>query len=167
MPAVARLNSTSDTADHCKSTMPVPPDVHLIRGMQDLLDTIRARRDEVGISLETMDHVAGFVSGYSAKLLAPVAIKNLGWMSFGAALGSLGIALVAVLDEEQIKRVSPRWVRRERTIQKTGKHHPQPGNKSCKPSLNLTAPQSNEPAPASRAHLRVVQARHRKQRNER
>jgi hypothetical protein len=61
-----------------------------------------------------MDHIAGFPSGYSAKLLAPVAIKNLGWMSFGAALGSLGIALIAVMDEEQIKRVERRWIPRER-----------------------------------------------------
>jgi hypothetical protein len=85
----------------------------MIRGMPDLLDTLRERRAEVGISLETMDHIAGFPAGYSAKLLAPVAIKNLGWMSFGAALGSLGIALIAVMDEEQIKRVENRWLPRE------------------------------------------------------
>ena len=91
----------------------------MIRSMPDLLDVIRARREEVGISLETMDHIAGFPSGYSAKLLAPVAIKNLGWMSFGAALGSLGIALIAVPDEEQIKRVEKRWIPRERPPQRT------------------------------------------------
>jgi hypothetical protein len=86
----------------------------MIRGMPDLLDALRERRDEVGITFETMDHVAGFPAGYSAKLLAPVAIKNLGWMSLGAALGSLGIALIVVEDEEQIRRVAKRWVQRER-----------------------------------------------------
>ena len=58
----------------------------MIRSMPDLLGALRARRDEVGITLETLDHVAGFPSGYSAKLLAPEPIKNLGWMSLDRRL---------------------------------------------------------------------------------
>ena len=90
----------------------------------------------------------------------------MGWQSLSFGLNALAIKLVVVEDPEQRKLVERRWVRRERLIQKTGKHQPRPGNKSCKPSLNventesvkLTAPQS-QPAPVSRAHLRVVQSK--------
>jgi hypothetical protein len=63
---------------------------------------------------ERIDDIAGWPSGYAGKLLAPDPIKNLGWMSFGLALDSMGIALVVVENPEQIKRVERRWVRRER-----------------------------------------------------
>jgi hypothetical protein len=114
MPAVARSISSHDTAERRKRVAPALPDVHLIRGMPDLLDALRERRDEVGITLERLDDIAGFPSGYSAKLLAPVAIKNLGWLSFGCALDALGVALVMVENVEQRKLVQKRWIRRER-----------------------------------------------------
>jgi hypothetical protein len=112
MSAVLKIISTS--AQRRNKSITALPDVQIIRGMPDLLDALRARRDEVGITLETLDAVAGFPSGYSAKLLAPVAIKNLGWMSLGAALDSLGVALVMVENVEQKKLVESRWKRRER-----------------------------------------------------
>jgi hypothetical protein len=90
----------------------------MIRGMPDLLDALRERRDEVGITLEKLDDIAGHPSGYSAKLLAPVPIKNLGWLSFGLTLDALGVALVMVENPEQIKRVENRWIPRERPQQR-------------------------------------------------
>jgi hypothetical protein len=38
-------------------------------------------------------------SGYSAKLLSPTPIKNLGPMSLGAVLGVLGLAIVVIEDQ--------------------------------------------------------------------
>jgi hypothetical protein len=85
-----------------------------IRSQAELLDAIRARRDELNISHETIDQIAGFQGGYTSKLLAPQPIKNLGPMSLGAILGALGLALVAVADPEAEQRVSKRWQKRKR-----------------------------------------------------
>lgn len=85
-----------------------------IRSMPELIAALRARRDELQITHETIDSIAGWPAGYAGKLLAPEPIKNLGWMSLGLALDTLGIALMVVPDEEQIKRVEKRWTKRER-----------------------------------------------------
>ena len=165
MPAVARSISTHDTADRRKSITPALPDVpreNMIRGMPDLLAALRARRDEIGVTHETLDSIANWPSGYAGKLLAPVPIKNLGWMSLGWALDSMGVALVLVENVEQRRLVEKRWIKRQRPIQPTDKRH----NRSCKPSRNventesvkIAAPQS-QPAPVSRAHLSVVQSK--------
>jgi hypothetical protein len=102
------------------------PDVQMIRGMPDLLDALRARREELQLTCERLDDIAGFPGGYSAKLLAKNPIKNLGWLSFGLALDSMGVALVMVENPEQIKRVKSRWVARQRpqpsAQQETSRH---------------------------------------------
>ena len=67
-----------------------------------------------GVTLETLDHIAGWPSGYSGKLLAPDPIKNLGWLSLGLGLNALAIKLVVVEDPEERKLVESRWKRRER-----------------------------------------------------
>ena len=85
-----------------------------IRSMPELVAALRARRDELQLTHETIDAIANWPAGYAGKLLAPEPIKNLGWMSLGLALDTLGIALVVVENEEQIKRVEKRWTRRER-----------------------------------------------------
>jgi hypothetical protein len=85
-----------------------------IRSMPELLNAIRARRDELNISHETIDSIAGLQSGYTSKLLAPRPIKNLGPMSFGSLLGALGLAVVVVEDPTMCERVSKHWEPRKR-----------------------------------------------------
>jgi hypothetical protein len=85
-----------------------------IRSMPELVAALRARRDELQLTHETIDAIAGWPSGYAGKLLAPEPIKNLGWSSLGLALNTFGIALVVVEDEEQKRRVEKRWTPRER-----------------------------------------------------
>jgi hypothetical protein len=105
MPAVARSISAERKSIRDQS---------MIRSMEDLLAALRARRDEIGVTHETIDEVAGWPSGYAGKLLSPSPIKNLGWMSLGVALDSMGVALVMVENVEQRKLVEKRWIRRER-----------------------------------------------------
>ena len=115
MPQAARLISThDDTAERRKSVAaPAPPDV-MIHSMEELLAALRARRDQLQLTHERLDDLSGLPSGYIGKLLAPVPIKNLGWLSFGLVLDSMGCALVLVEDPEQVQRVKSRWIPRER-----------------------------------------------------
>jgi hypothetical protein len=82
--------------------------------MDELLDAIRARRDALNISHETIDAISGLQPGYAGKLLAPKPIRNLGPMSFGALLGALGLAVVVVEDSERVSHLAKRWQPRKR-----------------------------------------------------
>ena len=85
-----------------------------IRSMPELVEALRMRRDELNISHETIDSIAGLQSGYTSKLLAPKPIKNLGPMSFGSILGALGLAVVVVPDPEMIVKIGKHWIKRKR-----------------------------------------------------
>jgi hypothetical protein len=84
-----------------------------IRTMADLVEALRQRRDELDISHETIDEISGLQSGYSGKLLAPRAPRNLSYNSLGLILGALGVGLEVVEDPEQIARVAKRWQKRK------------------------------------------------------
>lgn len=84
-----------------------------IRSMAGLVDALRQRRDELDISHETIDAIAGLQSGYASKLLAPRAPRNIGYMSLGDIMGALGVGLQVVEDDEQVQRVRGRWQKRK------------------------------------------------------
>lgn len=85
-----------------------------IHSMPELLAALRARRDELQLTHETIDHIAGWPSGYCGKLLAQNPIKNLGWQSLGLALDTLAIELIPAENIEQRKLLEKRWKARER-----------------------------------------------------
>lgn len=66
---------------------------------------LRARAEQLGVSRETLDDLAGLTNGHTAKLLSPQPFKVLGPMSMGALLGALGLKLVVIEDAEQIARI--------------------------------------------------------------
>ena len=116
MSAVAKSISCNAVERRRKSVTPlngVPRDA-MIHSMPDLLAALRARRDELELTHERIDDIAGFPSGYAGKLLAPEPIKNLGWLSFGLALDSMGVALILVENPDQVRLVQKRWIPRER-----------------------------------------------------
>lgn len=86
-----------------------------IRSMGELVEALRVAQIERSISYETIDALSGLQSGYTAKLLAPVPVKNLGPVSTFPLIGALGKALVLVDDAEQIKLVRGRWKKRHGT----------------------------------------------------
>ncbi|MBB4378228.1 hypothetical protein [Bradyrhizobium sp. SBR1B] len=86
----------------------------MIRNMPELVEALRARRDELNISHETIDAISGVQPGYTSKILA--GIKNLGPMSFGALLGALGLAVVVVEDPQAAARVRHLWQPRKRPV---------------------------------------------------
>jgi hypothetical protein len=89
----------------------------VITTREELVDLIRRRRDELGLTHQTIDGIAGFQDGYTSKLLAPNPIKNFGPMSLEAMLGALalGIARVEFIEDPELAaRMRPRWTRRTR-----------------------------------------------------
>ena len=117
MPAVARQNER-----HCNRPEPhpgpAPTSLTLeARSLPEVVEALRVWRDERGITHEVFDAIAGWADGYAGKLLAPIPIKNLGWLSLGDARKALAIKLVVVEDPEQRKLVERRWKQRERPNQ--------------------------------------------------
>jgi hypothetical protein len=113
-PAARPAAPAHQSPKSCEQPAPVP-----IRSMADFLTALRITRDELQLTHETIDEIAGFPSGYAGKLLAPEPIKNLGWMSFGLALNVFGKMLLLVDDPEQIRRIKHRWTPRERPSRPT------------------------------------------------
>lgn len=92
-----------------------------IRCYDDLIDAMRARVAELGITMQTLDELSGLQPGYSAKLLGPARIKTLGPMSFDALLGALALELVPQSDINAAQKMEARWEARERPIPSVGK----------------------------------------------
>jgi hypothetical protein len=86
-----------------------------------LIEALRARVLELGISFETIDQVAGWTDKYASKLLAeptPGSAKRcMGPMSFDAMLGALAVKLQVIADPEMLRylRRNRYFVHRERS----------------------------------------------------
>lgn len=84
-----------------------------VSSYSDLHDIMRARADQLEVTRETIDAVAGLQPGYAAKLLAPKPIKKMGDLTLGLMLPALGIKLIVVEDSEALEKVRSRLVKRE------------------------------------------------------
>lgn len=89
-----------------------------IRSMPELLAAFRARRDELQITHETIDDIGLLPDGYASKLLAPQPIKNIGPKALEGLLDALGMVLVLTPNPETPVRVTSKWVKRRRAIDK-------------------------------------------------
>lgn len=92
----------------------------IVRSYHQLVAVLRSRADELEITRETIDTEAKMPPRYSAKLLSPTPIKNLGPNSLGALLGVLGLALV-VVEDVMPKKALPK---RKRPLQTAMKGSP-------------------------------------------
>ena len=81
-----------------------------IRSYSDLLSLLRARRDELGISCETLDRLAGLSSGHAGRLLCGV--KRAGITLYWPLLESLGLRCLIEVDPDAVARLAHRWHRR-------------------------------------------------------
>lgn len=84
------------------------------RDYDQLHELLRARVDELAVTYESVDAVAGLPSRYTAKLLAPVPMKAIGKTSMGPLLGALGLKLIVAVDDETLARIIGRLTKRAR-----------------------------------------------------
>jgi hypothetical protein len=86
----------------------------VVGSIEQLLAALRARRDELEISNETIDAISGLSDRHTSKLLAAnYPSRNLGPVSFPLILAALGLGVATITvseDPEAIKRVEGRWV---------------------------------------------------------
>jgi hypothetical protein len=87
---------------------------------KSLLDALRARAQQLGITRIEIDDIGGLTNGYASKLLSPAPMKYVGRASLGPLLGALGIKLIIVEDEDQMRRIEKRIAHRRATAGRCG-----------------------------------------------
>jgi hypothetical protein len=78
-----------------------------------LLEVLRRRMRELGVTYDALDHIAGLCRGHSNKVLGRTPSKGIGKVSFGCILGALGLQVVVRVDKVQAERMASRWAERQ------------------------------------------------------
>ncbi|OAF17851.1 hypothetical protein [Bradyrhizobium neotropicale] len=88
----------------------------IIRSKDEILAVLLERKEELDISFEQLDDLAGIPAGYSSKLMGPHPAKNPGPTSLGALLGALALGICQItiaVDPAQEASIGHRWVKRK------------------------------------------------------
>jgi hypothetical protein len=80
----------------------------------ELISVLRERQIALGLSNETLDHIALLSAGHSDKLLGPGRQRGLSQISLDALMGALGVKLIVAEDAEQAARMRPHWEGRDK-----------------------------------------------------
>jgi hypothetical protein len=75
----------------------------------ELVAVLRERQIALGLSNETLDHIAMLSAGHADKLLGPSRQRGLSQLSLDALLGVLAVKLIIAEDAEQAARMRTRW----------------------------------------------------------
>jgi hypothetical protein len=89
----------------------------LVRTRDEFVELLRDRKTELGLTMQTLDHITGLADGLCSKLLAPHPHKGMGALSLKSLLDGMALGIYAVVvveDPAQAARMSPRWVKRKR-----------------------------------------------------
>ncbi len=87
--------------------------IAVVSSYDALIEAIRARKAELGLSDATVDSISGLALGHTGKLLGPAQVKTLGKVSMGLMLQALGLVLIVAEDPEQTERMRAQYVQRE------------------------------------------------------
>lgn len=73
-----------------------------------LLDLLRKRSAEIGMTRLELDDAAGLTNGHASKLLSSIPIKGFGPQTLGPVLTALGCRITLEVDEEMLARITKR-----------------------------------------------------------
>jgi hypothetical protein len=93
----------------------IPPEAVLgtFADCDALIERLRERATELGLTYRVIDELAGFGEAYTGKLLGAVRAKAMTISSMLALAGALGVKAVLVADAEMTARMRPRWESRD------------------------------------------------------
>jgi hypothetical protein len=83
------------------------------RDHDSLVELLRARKEELGLSNEFVDDIGGLAVGHAAKILGPARVKTLGRFSLDVLLEVLACSLVLVADPAKLRRTETRYEGRD------------------------------------------------------
>jgi hypothetical protein len=92
--------------------------VKILRTEFEMMQAYRDRIRELGLSHATVDAISGLPDGYTSKLMCDPPMKGIGPKARELLNGALGMGFVVAVDQEQVEKVSGRWVKRRRAIDK-------------------------------------------------
>ena len=112
------------TAKPLPATAPAKGPLPEIVDYESLIRVCRARAEQLDISRECIDSIAGWCDGLASKLLTTSPItkddlerrptgRGLGFRTLGPMLAALGIKLIAVLNEDTLARYQDRRTKRD------------------------------------------------------
>ena len=78
-----------------------------------LLDVIRRRVEELNVSHEVVEAIAGLQSGYLSKVLADPPPKRMGPFTWFLILGALGLDVQLAENQQAMERLRPRLEKRK------------------------------------------------------
>jgi hypothetical protein len=131
-----------------------------------LVQAVADRSEQLEVSRNELDRLSGLADGATAKIISPRPAKRFGIVSLGAILQSLGLILVVVEDPVARDKTLARRVpfdaanRRVGNTCRAGKDPESLPKSDIPPEPMRLALKSSRPAPVARAHLHVVQPRH-------
>jgi hypothetical protein len=80
--------------------------------LKELQVLARARAEELALSRDTINKIAGFADGHANKLLSPQPAKKIGERSLPLLLGALALKLVVIDDPQQREQIFQRYTPR-------------------------------------------------------
>jgi hypothetical protein len=78
-----------------------------------MVDALVRRADQLGISCNDIDLIAGLASGHAAKIMGPSQVKKAGAGTLFLLAPALGLRLAFLVDEEATHRYRDRYLKRE------------------------------------------------------
>ena len=95
-------------------TAPAAAEFARVEHSEQMLKAIRTRVEELNISHETLDHLAGLQSGYAGKILCNPPIKRMGAFTLFLVLQALGLSVVLVENTDLLKALKSRLIARKK-----------------------------------------------------
>jgi len=85
-----------------------------VTNYDELIEALRARVAELGITNATLEVITGLPDGYVAKVLGAGRTRNLGALSFGLIFQGLGLRFAVFEDAAATEKMRPRWTQRKK-----------------------------------------------------
>jgi hypothetical protein len=79
----------------------------------ELIAALMARREQLNISLDTLNALAGLADRHCSKILTPHPSRFLGPVSLDNLLAALGLKITISVDDEASSRVQDQWTPRQ------------------------------------------------------